>query len=300
LPRPRPALDVTLLRPDRTTTATLDALLDDYRPFAIDERPPATRRVFFFTGESRDAAAAALARTLGAGVDVEAIDLDDDGWAERAQASLQAIRVGSIIVTPPWDRAPVGPTDTEVVIRPAMGFGTGHHASTRLCLRALQGVALEGRPALDLGAGSGVLAIAAAKLGATPVVGIEPDPDALRNAAENLTLNKLTDEVELRKQGLDISVPGAPFAVVIANLTGTLLTDRAMRIRELVADDGVLILGGIEATEAPTVVEAFETVGVTMVDRAEEDGWVGMTLRPHREPEASNLDPLGALPLLRP
>ena len=85
MPRPRPALDVTLLRPDRTTTATLDALLDDYRPFAIDERPPATRRVFFFTGESRDAAAAALARTLGAGVDVEAIDLDPIEGIEDAE-----------------------------------------------------------------------------------------------------------------------------------------------------------------------------------------------------------------------
>ena len=279
MPRPRPALDVTLHRHDETTTASLDALLDDYRPFAIDERPPDARRVFFFTDKSRNAAAAAITRTLGADAGVRAVDLDDDGWAERAQAALKAIRVGSIIVAPPWDRAPVG--ETEVVIRPAMGFGTGHHASTRLCLRALQGVALRGRPALDLGTGSGVLSIAAAKLGATPVVGVEPDPDALRNATENLTLNGLSDEIELREQGLEAPLPDAPFAVVVANLTSTLLTDQAARVRDLVADGGVLILSGIETAEAHTVVEAYDAVGATVIDRSEEDGWVGMTLRLH-------------------
>ena len=284
MPRPRPALDVTLRRPDQTTTASLDALLDDYRPFAIDERPPDTRRVFFFTDVSRNDAAAAIARVLGAAIGVQPVNLDDDGWAERAQASLKAIRVGAIIVAPPWDR--VGPdvsetdTVTEVIVRPAMGFGTGHHASTRLCLRALQGIVVAGRPALDLGTGSGVLSIAAAKLGAAPVVGLDPDPDALRNAAENLALNDLSDGVALLGQGLDAPLPGAPYALVIANLTSTLLTERATRVRDLVADDGVVILSGIETEEAASVIQAFDTAGLTVVSRGTEDDWVGLTLRP--------------------
>ena len=281
--RARPALDVTLLHHDRATTASLDALLDDYRPFAIDERPPDTRRVFFVTDESRNDAAAAIPRALGAGaVGVRTVDLDDDGWAERAQASLRAIHVGSLVVAPPWDRPPVGGTETEVVIRPALGFGTGHHASTRLCLRGLQAVDLAGRSMLDLGAGSGVLSIAAAKLGANPVVGVEPDPDALRNATENLALNGLASAIELRGQGLEAPVPGAPFAVVVANLTSTLLADQADRIRELAAPDGVLILSGIEAEEAQTVTQAFEAAGATVVSRQTEEDWCGMTLRLRR------------------
>ena len=168
-------------------------LLDELHPIAIDEgtrapgeadAPPSTWVVHFGTSASRDRAVAAIEGAFGPlGLAVRAREVQDEGWVERSQALLTAIQVGAIVVAPPWD-VPVRADARVVVIRPSMGFGTGHHPSTRLCLRALQRLDVAGRSVLDVGTGSGVLAIAAVKLGAAPVVAVDCDPDAIANWQE--------------------------------------------------------------------------------------------------------------------
>ena len=193
----------------------------------------------------------------------------DEDWAARSQAALKAVTVERIIVAPPWD------VPLTIVIQPSMGFGTGHHATTRLCLTALQRLDVKGRDVLDVGTGSGVLAIAASRLGAASVRACDDDQDAIQAAWENLALNPgavVTMLVgDLRTLQLE------PAHVVLANITGGLLVATAARLISLTAAHGHLILSGFQVAEERDVVAAF--TGASLVERFEEDSWLSVTLR---------------------
>ena len=260
-----PALEVTFNDP--ASDELLQAAISDYQIAAIEEVAPTTWRVFFHTPDERDRAAAALASDFSDG-SITSFDVADEDWAARSQASLQAIRVGKIIVAPPWDVPDV------IVIQPSMGFGTGHHATTRLCLAALQRVDMAGARVLDVGTGSGVLAIAAGVFGATYALGIDDDPDAVHAARENVALNAALT-VEIRVADLR-TMPDERFDVVLANLTGGLLILAADRLQAFAAQAGQLILSGFMQQEEQDVLAAFPAFD--MRDRTQEDEWVCVTL----------------------
>lgn len=244
------------------------AALTDHDVAAVEETSDGSWRVFFHDPAGRDRAAASLADTFPH-LGLQPIDVPDENWAARSQAELQAVRVGNVIVAPPWD------VPTVVVIQPSMGFGTGHHATTRLCLAALQRLDVRGRTVIDAGTGSGVLAIAASLLGAGNVIGFDDDPDAVQAARENLALNPRARVVlrvgELRQ------AQTAWADVVLANLTGGLLVSAADSLRLLTGDGGRLILSGFTDTEEAAVVAAFPDWAV---ERREQEGeWVCITLR---------------------
>jgi ribosomal protein L11 methyltransferase len=205
----------------------------------------------------------------------------DDDWARRSQENLRPISVGRIRVAPPWNvDAPSAispqPSVILVVIQPSMGFGTGHHATTRLCLAALQELDLTGAFVLDVGTGSGVLAIAADRLGASRAIGIDFDPDAIQSARENLDFNPDVRHVEL--EVADLAAGGLPSAdVVTANLTGALLVRSAATLLGALRPGGTLILSGLLAHERDEVCQAFAPAAV--VWERDEEGWVGLILR---------------------
>jgi ribosomal protein L11 methyltransferase len=163
-----------------------------------------------------------------------------------------------------------------LIIQPSTGFGTGHHATTRLCLQGLQTLDLRGLSILDVGAGSGVLALAARKLGAHRALGVDVDPDAVRAAIDNLPLNAEIDNVAFQVSDFTTSSP-APADVVTANLTGALLCRASADLMKVLPPDGVLIVSGLQAHERDEVVQAFRALNVEW--ECEEEGWVGLLFR---------------------
>jgi ribosomal protein L11 methyltransferase len=155
-----------------------------------------------------------------------------------------------------------------------MGFGTGHHATTRLCLAALQQFDVRGRTVVDVGTGSGVLAIAASLLGAARVVAIDDDPDAVEAARENVQRNSA--RVDLMVADFR-TLAMSRFDLVLANLTGRLIIDAAGRLQDLAARRGPVILSGFTVPEEPAVLAAFPRL--RLLERAQEDEWVCLTLQ---------------------
>ena len=248
--------------------------LDGLEIVAIAEKPGDTWHVFF-RDETERAAAIALLHAIQTplAIGIRPIDVDDEDWARRSQAALRAVQVGRIVVAPPWDAAAFDndPAVMTVVIEPAMGFGSGHHATTRLCLDALQRGELQGRCVLDVGTGSGVLALAAVRLGAAAVVAIDVDPDALENARGNAALNGAPRNVEFRQADFRHQA-GLQADVVVANITGAMLLSGAAEIAGAVAPGGALVLSGVATEERDAVFRAFEG-GFRLDWTAEEDGW---------------------------
>ncbi|MGH9347410.1 MAG: 50S ribosomal protein L11 methyltransferase [Vicinamibacterales bacterium] len=272
-----PALDIA--EPDDLVQAALTG----FDVAAVHEQTPDNWRVFFHTSEGRTRAADALRLQFQA-LSIVHVDVPDEDWAGRSQANLPAVRVGDIVVTAPPEAGRAVPLAHDasqgvnpaltIVIQPSMGFGTGHHATTRLCLAHLQRLDLRNRTALDAGTGSGVLAIAASRLGATHVLAIDDDPDAVQSARENVALNPGAEVtlgvVDVRRALL------RPFDLVLANLTGGLLTAAAAPLLGLTAPGGHLILSGFLETEAAGVLDGFSCCAIE--HRSQEDEWVCVTL----------------------
>jgi ribosomal protein L11 methyltransferase len=279
-PRTWPVL--RLVFSQRFDEAWRDALwldIDDCGASALDEDGE-TVSLHFATAADRDAAVDLLAaRGWLDRATITTEDVDDEGWAARSQANLPAVRIGRIVVAPPWDLPQPGEHEGLLLIEvePSTGFGTGHHQSTRLCLRALQGLSLGGTRVLDVGTGSGVLAVAAARLGATDVLGIDNDPDAIESAEDTIGRNRLdANRVRVELRGLDDPAL-QPADVVCANLTGTLLRQQAARVQALIAPGGCAVLSGFTEDEAPQVREAFDACGVEA--EHDEEFWVAYVMR---------------------
>lgn len=230
-------------------------------------------RVFFATPADREAARRALASRF----DVSAIDVSDEDWARRSQENLEPIPVGRItVLANPESRIPNPDSRIVLFIAPSMGFGTGHHATTRLCLEALQAIDVRGRTVLDVGTGSGILAIAAVRLGAARAHGIDSDADAIQSARENLAMNPEAAHVTFDVADLTASELGAA-DIVTANLTGARLVRSASILGAAVRPGGALILGGLLVHERAEVRAAFSDT--TVVWEREDEGWVCLAVK---------------------
>jgi ribosomal protein L11 methyltransferase len=257
------------------------AEIEDEQPLGVEFLWPGVRITFVETAR-RDRALARL-QARWAAVGANAVDVIDEDWATTSQNHLSAIVVGEYTVSPPWD-LPADPRTPCVVIQPSMGFGTGHHASTRLCMRLMLDLPEPSRRAvLDVGTGSGLLAIVAAQTGAERVVAIDVDPDALVAARENLELNGMAGRIDLRLADITdaAALAGERFALVIANLTGAMIVREASRLAGLVAAGGRLIASGFQMDERDDVRAALTDAGLAPVAQREEDGWAGLTAIPN-------------------
>lgn len=275
------------------------AVADDYAPTAVEDHD-GSLTIFFSDGRRRDAAREAIASRWPRSV-TTAREVDDEDWARRSQLHLEPVTVGRITVVPdprslspdprslrPNPQSPI-PNPLVIVIEPSMGFGTGHHATTRLCLAALQAVDLAGAFVIDVGTGSGILAIAARRLGARRALGIDSDPDAVQAARANLVVNPGFDGIAFEEADLTSPLVAPPTPalgaglgqadVVTANLTGALLIRAARLLAAAVLPGGSLIVSGLLAAERDRVAAAFAPLGLHVVWESEEEGWVGLVFK---------------------
>lgn len=198
-------------------------------------------------------------------------------WMAVARSHHRPVAIGRrLLVAPPWD-VPEAPGREVLVIEPGMAFGTGQHATTRGCLEAIEAAVADGRVAhaLDVGTGSGVLALALARLGVPHVVAIDDDPQVLPIARENLARNAAAQvEVVL---GTAAALT-ARFDLVVANLLADVLVREAAALRARVAADGRLVLSGLLASQAEIVAAAYP--GWEVADVYRDEGWCTLVLRP--------------------
>lgn len=163
-----------------------------------------------------------------------------------------------------------------VVVVPGPAFGTGHHATTALCLLALQEVGVAGRSVLDVGTGTGVLAVAAALLGADPVVAVDVDPAAVRTARRTAARNRV--EVDVRQGGPAAAGRGR-FTVVVANLSTATIREVAASLAVRVGPTGWLVASGITAQRAGEAAASLRAVGLQITGRRDREGWAGLLAR---------------------
>jgi ribosomal protein L11 methyltransferase len=201
-------------------------------------------------------------------------------WAEAWRAHFRPLSVGRrLLIAPPWEAA-APPERVLIVIDPGRAFGTGHHASTVGCLESLEDI-VEGealRAAIDLGTGSGILAIAAARLGVATVLAVDDDPDALACAAANAGRNGVADSV-LPLESDAGAVVSPAVGLVLANLLASAHLRLGPHYARYVAPGGALVLGGILDSEAAAVNAAVAGHGFVPGAIRSSDGWSTVVLR---------------------
>ena len=196
-------------------------------------------------------------------------------WSEW-RANVDAHQVGRLIVTPPWRASEFDPATT-IVIDPAMAFGTGEHPTTRGMLRLMQTVVKIGDTVADLGAGSAVLSIAAAKLGATRIAAIEIDDGAEGSAAENIRVNGVESAIRYLVGDATILLSlVAPVRVVLANIVSSVLMELLPGMAAALTSDGVAILSGILVEERELMTRAIERAGMRIEREDVEGDWLSL------------------------
>ncbi len=200
-------------------------------------------------------------------------------WAEAWKERLNVIHVGQhVVIRPSWrDYAPV-PGDLVIQLDPGMAFGTGLHPTTQMCLVALEELVCPGAEVLDLGTGSGILAIAAAKLGAGHVLAVDNDPIAVDVAQDNVISNGVQRAVGVMCGSL-AEVSGSYDLVVVNILARVIVEMMRGGLATRVRSGGVLIAAGIIADQEPEVVAALEREGLTLVERWQREDWVCLVVK---------------------
>jgi ribosomal protein L11 methyltransferase len=216
-----------------------------------------------------------IAKALGNRVQC-ALSAPGERWSPSGfEASYGRVQVGRIVVAPPWIFPDLDAGRLIIKIRPSMGFGTGHHPSTRLALSLLQQIECEGRHVLDVGTGSGILAIAAARLGAARICAIDRDPDALVAAADGLQRNAVKQRVDLKQADISVDTLGE-FDVVVANLEAEQIQAYGPSLWRHVKPGGHLLLSGFWTTEVEKVARALPEPARVVES---EGGWAAAIVR---------------------
>jgi ribosomal protein L11 methyltransferase len=207
--------------------------------------------------------------------------LPDQDWNRQWAQSVRPIRIGRrIVIRPSWEPVTLQAQDIEIVLDPKQAFGTGHHTTTRMLLEWLENLIHGGEFVLDVGSGSGILAMVALRLGAASALGVECDPVAVDCARDYATENGFGDNLELGCGTLEeVDRQGAlrP-TLVLANLDRQTLLLLCDELAQYVSHGAWLLLSGILLDQEQEIVEAFSKVGALLFRRREQEGWVALEL----------------------
>jgi len=203
----------------------------------------------------------------------------NQNWNARWERSIGIVEATNrIIIRPSW--RPLRKRDKgkiAITIDPKMSFGTGHHETTRLCLTLLEEFVMRGARVLDIGSGTGVLSIAAVKLGAARAIGIDHDPWAVLNARENVRRNRVVRSVQIRKNSTG-RLPAGRFAVIASNIDLPTNLRLLPSILARMAPDGVIILSGFLASDLRTLLDHLKNKGILPLELLEENEWIAVAL----------------------
>ncbi len=212
-------------------------------------------------------------RRVDAGATFESTDVEAVDWSVMWRDRIGKHHLGDLTIAPPWLADGLDPART-IIVEPAMAFGTGEHPTTRGVVRLMQDVIRPGDVVADLGAGSAVLAIAAAKLGARSVAAIELDNDAISNAEVNVVANRVSDKVKVIEGDAALLLPlVGPVRVVLANIISSALIELLPIIAKSLAPDGRVILSGILLEERAEMLVALEEQGWQVMNEDHEELW---------------------------
>ena len=202
--------------------------------------------------------------------------VDEADWANAWKAHYHPLRVGErLLIRPRWTEATLAAGDIEIALDPGMAFGTGTHPTTQLCLEALERLMRPGLDVLDLGCGSGILAIAAAKLGARHALALDSDPLAAKASRENAAYNKVGDVVTAQQGSLESARGSARrFDLLAVNILARVILDMCRQgLGDIVRPGGVAIFSGIIDEQADDVESALRRTGLVPRDRRRSGDW---------------------------
>lgn len=204
----------------------------------------------------------------------------DVNWNAEWEASFDPVQVDKdyYVLASFHERPAPGAYRHEILISPRMAFGTGHHATTFMMLRAIAGLPVEGKDVLDFGCGTGILAVAAALEGARRVTGNDIQPEAIENAMEHAQLNKVGDACQFLEGGIEV-IRDLSADLVLANINTWVIRDSADAIVGCLRPGGYLLLSGILERDSNSIRELFESRGLIFVSEAFRDEWAQLTLR---------------------
>ncbi|CAN5850555.1 50S ribosomal protein L11 methyltransferase [soil metagenome] len=205
--------------------------------------------------------------------------MPDQDWNAVWEAQIKPLAVGPFVIQPTWSKEPPPPGKQVLWIDPKMSFGTGYHESTRLALRFLADMDVKGKSVLDVGTGTGVLAIAALSRGANYAIGVDIDPWSVTNGEENAHRNGMADVLEICEGSIE-SVPEAEFDLIFANINRNALIALMPELAARLTPAGHLIIAGLLIDDRPTMLGTLRRSQLSVASEAEEGDWWAAVVRP--------------------
>lgn len=238
---------------------------EDFKPEIIEE----LRQALYFLGQLRGVS------------DVRVSSLQEQDWANAWKDHFQVHRIGErVVIRPPWREYEPQDDDVVIVLDPGMAFGTGLHPSTRLSMLGTEDVVSPGCTVLDVGTGSGILAIAAVKLGAVKADTVDVETVAVKATADNAAANGISDQIKVELGSVGEGEPfwGQQYDVVLANIIARVLIELSEAIVAHTRPGGKIVLAGIIETREQDVIDAFHAAGAEIINRRFAEDWVSLVL----------------------
>ena len=212
-------------------------------------------------------------------LELEMKDVDEEDWSNAWKKYYHPVQVGEhLVVCPSWEAYDRKPDEVVLTLNPGMAFGTGTHDTTRLCMELLEKYITPQDTVLDVGCGSGILAITAALLGANKIIGCDIDEVAVKVAGENAALNGVQDRIAFHQGDLTSQVEGS-FQIICANIVADVIIRLSEDAGRYLAKAGIFITSGIIDTREQDVLNALEQNGFQVIERRTSGGWVALACK---------------------